>query len=234
MLYWTSAQVGVVGGVPRDEAEATKHPSFTEYFLNLRQQRAQDPALQRDLVSHLVKSHESNSDQKFLNHLRLLTVGANDTTSTSIAGGLQAVIQQDLYDELQANRSLVSTAVNEMVRFVTPVVHQRRTAVSDFELGRKTIRKGDKVVMFYVSGNRDETVFAEPDKLILDRADPRILSFGSGIHHCIGFRLARMQLQHMWEGMLDRFSGFELIAPPTRLRSNFVQGYLSMPVVAHA
>ena len=161
-------------------------------------------------------------------------VGANDTTRTSIAGGLEAVIEQDRYGELRANRDLVPTAVNELIRFVTPVVHQRRTATTDIELGGKTIRQGDKVVMFYVSGNRDETVFADPDKLVLDRTEPRLLSFGSGIHHCIGFRLARMQLQYMWEGMLDRFSGVELVDRPTRLRSNFVQGYLSMPVIARA
>ncbi len=232
MLYWTNAQVAIVGGLPRDEEEAKKHPSFTEYFTNLRQQRAREDACKPDLVSHLVHSQAEISDEMFLNHLRLLMVGANDTTRTSIAGGMEAVIKQGLYDELRAHRELLPTAVNEIIRFVSPVVHQRRTALSDFELGGKTIHKGDKVVMFYVSGNRDETVFSDPDRLVLDRTEPRLLSFGSGIHHCIGFRLARMQLTHMWEGILDRFSGLELLDEPTRLRSNFVQGYLSMPVIA--
>ena len=92
----------------------------------------------------------------------------------------------------------------------------------------------EPVVTVCALGNRDEDVFSNPDRLVLDRTEPRLLSFGSGIHHCIGFRLARMQLTHMWEGILDRFSGFELLDEPTRLRSNFVQGYLSMPVIARA
>ena len=234
MLYWTNAQVAIIGGEERDEQEAARHPSFTEYFLNLKRQRAQEGTPKPDLVSHLLRSGESIPDKMFLNHLRLLTVGANDTTRMSIAGGLQAMIEQDLYAELRANRALIPTAVNEIVRFVTPVVHQRRTARSDIELGGKQIHAGDKVVMFYVSGNRDEAAFSDPDRLLLDRTEPRLLSFGSGIHHCIGFRLARMQLQHLWEGILDRFSGFELTAEPVRTRSNFVQGYQSMPVIARA
>ncbi|MEM9621216.1 MAG: cytochrome P450 [Pseudomonadota bacterium] len=234
MLYWTTAQVALVGGEARDTREAAKHPSFSKYFLQLREQRARETNPQADLVSHLVHHQSDLSDQKFLNDLRLLTVGANDTTRTSIAGGLEAVVQQNLFGTLKAQPELLDTAVNEIVRFVTPVVHQRRTALADFELNDKLIRQGDKVVMFYVSGNRDEAVFTDPDKLVLDRAEPRILSFGSGIHHCIGFRLARMQLQYLWTGILERYSGFELLAEPTRLRSNFVQGYLSMPVVARA
>ena len=234
MLYWTNAQVGLFGGAERDEAEAAKHPSFSEYFLRLRHARSLEKEVTPDLVSHLVHSQPDISDQMYLNHLRLLTVGANDTTRTSIAGGLEAMIRQGLYDQLKNNPSLLETGVNEIVRFVTPVVHQRRTAKTDFELGGKTIKAGDKVVMFYVSGNRDEDAFSRPDELVLDRSEKRLLSFGSGIHHCIGFRLARMQLEHMWQGMLDRFSGFELVDTPTRLRSNFVQGYTSMPVIARA
>ena len=234
MLYWTNAQVGLFGGVPRDDEEAKKHPSFTEYFLRLRAERAGEAEVTPDLVSHLVHGQPDISDKMYLNHLRLLTVGANDTTRTSIAGGLEAVIKQDLYDTLRRDPGLLTTAVNEIVRFVTPVVHQRRTALADFELAGKRIRKGDKVVMFYVSGNRDEGAFDNPDQLVLNRQEPRLLSFGSGIHHCIGFRLARMQLQHMWAGMLERFSSFELVGEPRRLRSNFVQGYVSMPVIARA
>ncbi len=232
MLHWTSEQVAFVGGGRPDGKDADQHPSFSEYFLELRQRRSKEPQLTPDLVSHLIHSQEPIADKAFLSHLRLLVVGANDTTRTSIAGGLEAVIEQGLYHTLRSNRALIPTAVEEIVRFVSPVVHQRRTALTDFEIGGKTIRKGDKVVMFYVSGNRDEAVFTDPDKLVLDRTEPRILSFGSGIHHCIGFRLARMQLQHMWEGMLDRFSDIEMVERPKRLRSNFVQGFLSMPVIA--
>ena len=231
MLHWTNQQLAFVGGNRPDPEEAAKHPSFSEYFLALKSRRSGEPPAP-DLVSHLIHSAEPIPDKMFLSHLRLLAVGANDTTRTSITGGLKAVIEQGLYDTLRQDRSLLPTAVNEIVRFVSPVVHQRRTALSDYELRGKTIREGDKVVMFYVSGNRDEDVFANADELVLDREAPRLLSFGSGIHHCIGFRLARMQLQHMWAGMLERFTGFELAGETKRLRSNFVQGFLSMPVIA--
>ena len=232
MLYWTNAQVALFGGLAKDEREAKKHPSFSEYFLKLRRARTEQTEPKPDLVSHLVRSQADMTDQMFLNHLRLLTVGANDTTRTSIAGGLEAVIEQQLYQTLRADPGVLPTAVNEMVRYVSPVVHQRRTALEEFELNGKQIRGGDKVVMFYVSGNRDESKFTQPDQLVLDRQEPRILSFGSGIHHCIGFRLARMQLLHMWQGLLERFVDIELVDSPRRLRSNFVQGYLEMPVVA--
>ena len=234
MLHWTNEQVAFVGGGRPDPKDAGDHPSFSQYFLELRRRRSEEETLTPDLVSHLIHSPTPIPDKAFLSHLRLLVVGANDTTRTSIAGGLEAVIEHGLYDELQNNRALIPTAVEEIIRYVTPVVHQRRTALADHEIGGRTIRKGDKVVMFYVSGNRDEAVFSDPDRLVLDRTEPRILSFGSGIHHCIGFRLARMQLQHVWEGMLERFSGFELVDKPVRLRSNFVQGFHSMPVIARA
>ena len=234
MLYWTNVQVALIGGQDPGSEDRDKHPSFTTYFLDTLHRRACEKERKPDLVSHLIHGDQEISDEMYLNHLRLLMVGANDTTRTSIAGGLEAVIDQGLYADLRANRAWVPTAVNEMIRFVTPVVHQRRTATRDFELGGKTIRQGDKVVMFYVSGNRDEAAFTNPDRLVLDRTEPRILSFGSGIHHCIGFRIAKMQLQYMWEGMLDRFSGFELVDQPVRTRSNFVQGFQSMRVIARA
>lgn len=234
MLYWTHAQVAIIGGQHGDRADATQHPSFSGYFRELRARRAREQTLSPDLVSHLVQNQSDLSDKKYLNHMRLLTVGANDTTRTSIAGGLEAVVDQGLYQTLRDDPALIPTAVNEIIRFVTPVVHQRRTAMRDCELRGKQIRQGDKVVIFYVSGNRDERAFDSPDALVLDRSAPRILSFGSGIHHCIGFRLAKMQLEHMWAGMLARFGGFELVGPTERLRSNFVQGFKSMPVVARA
>ena len=107
----------------------------------------------------------------------------------------------------------------------------RRTALADREIGGKTIRKGDKVVMWYVSGNRDEEVIEDAEAFVIDRARPRQhLSFGFGIHRCVGNRLAEMQLRIVWEEMLKRFKRIELVGEPGRLRSNFVKGYVSMPV----
>ena len=135
---------------------------------------------------------------------------------------------------LRTYPKLIPTAVTEMIRFVTPVVHQRRTATEDAEVGGNQIHMGDKVVMWYVSGNRDESVFVDADRLVLDREDPRPLSFGSGVHHCIGFRLAQMQVRCLWEELVERFSDIELLEPARRSRSNFVLGFLSLPVIARA
>ena len=121
--------------------------------------------------------------------------------------------------------------VPEIIRYVTPVIHMRRTAVEDIELGGKTIRKGDKVVMWYISGNRDEEAIERPDEFIIDRARPRQhLSFGFGIHRCVGNRLAEMQLTILWEEILKRFPVIELMGEPKRSYSNVIHGITSMPV----
>jgi cytochrome P450 len=107
----------------------------------------------------------------------------------------------------------------------------RRTALADAELAGRTIRKGDKVVMWYYSGNRDETVFDHPDAFVIDRPRPRQhLSFGFGIHRCVGNRLAELQLRILWEEILPRFASIEVVGPPRRVLSNFVRGYTALPV----
>ena len=132
---------------------------------------------------------------------------------------------------LRENPALLETAVPEIIRWQTPVAHMRRTALSDYELGGKTIRKGDKVVMWYVSGNRDETAIENPDAFIIDRARPRHhVSFGFGVHRCVGNRLAEIQLRIVWEEILKRFPKIEIVGDIRRLRSNFVKGYEAMPV----
>ena len=119
----------------------------------------------------------------------------------------------------------------EIVRWQSPVAHMRRTATRDFELGGKTIRKGDRVVMWYVSGNRDEAVIPDADRFIIDRERPRQhVAFGFGVHRCVGNRLAEMQLRVVWEEILKRFERIEVVGEPTRLKSNFVKGYEALPV----
>jgi cytochrome P450 len=121
--------------------------------------------------------------------------------------------------------------VPEIIRWQTPLAHMRRNALCDFELNGKTIRKGDKVVMWYVSGNRDETVIERPDDFIIDRPRARHhLSFGFGIHRCMGNRVAEMQLRVLWEEILARFDHVEVVGEPVRVLSNFVQGYENLPV----
>lgn len=121
--------------------------------------------------------------------------------------------------------------VPEIIRWQTPLAHMRRTALEDTELAGKTIKKGDKVVMWYVSGNRDASAIENPDAFIIDRERPRQhLSFGFGIHRCVGNRLAELQLRIVWEEILKRWDRIEVMGEPRRVRSSFVKGYETLPV----
>jgi cytochrome P450 len=135
------------------------------------------------------------------------------------------------YQKLRDNPALVTSMVPEIIRWQSPIVHMRRTAVTDAELGGKQIRKGDKVVMWYISGNRDEDSIDNPNEFIIDRARPRHhLSFGFGVHRCVGNRLAEMQLITLWEEITKRFPKIELMEEPERIYSNFIHGIGRMMV----
>jgi cytochrome P450 len=141
----------------------------------------------------------------------------------------------DEYDKLRQNPALIQSMVPEIIRWQTPLTHMRRTALEDIELGGKNIRKGDKVVMWYLSGNRDDSVIDRPDDLVIDRANPRHhLSFGYGIHRCMGNRLAELQLKIIWEEIAKRFEFVEVVGEPERLLSNLVRGITRLPVRLHA
>ena len=170
---------------------------------------------------------------EFLGNLMLLIVGGNDTTRNSITGGVLALNQNPAeYAKLKADPSLVPNMVSEIIRWQTPLAHMRRTCTQDTEFGGKQMRKGDRVVMWYVSGNRDETVIDRPDEFIIDRDRARHhLSFGFGIHRCMGNRVAELQLRILWEEILARFDRVEVVGEPVRVASNFVQGYTDLPVI---
>jgi cytochrome P450 len=204
------------------------------YFQNLWRQRKDAPPA-NDLISMLAHG-EATRDMglmEFLGNILLLIVGGNDTTRNSISGGLYAFNQYpDQWAKLRANPDLIAGAVSEMIRWQTPVAHMRRTALADIELGGKSIKKGEKVVMWYVSGNRDETVIDNPEAFIIDRERPRQhLAFGFGIHRCVGMRLAEMQLRIVWEEIVKRFPTIELAGEPVRLASCFLRAYRGMPVL---
>ena len=188
-----------------------------------------------DLISMLAHdpvTRKQDDPNHYFGNIILLTVAGSDTTRHSISGALMA-FQEDpeAYDRLRANPALLDSAVPEIIRYQSPVAHMRRTAMADFELGGKSIKKGDRVVMWYVSGNRDDEVIENPDQFIIDRERPRQhVGFGFGLHRCVGSRLAEMQLKVVWEEILKRFKRIEVVGEPRRLRSNFVKGYEAMPV----
>ena len=138
------------------------------------------------------------------------------------------------YDKLKANPKLIPNMVSEIIRWQTPLTHMRRVANQDIEVGGKTIKAGDRVVMWYVSGNRDERHIENPNQFIIDRKRAREhLSFGFGIHRCMGNRLAEMQIKVLWEEILKRFSHVEVVGEPARTASIFIKGYTDLPVRVH-
>ena len=207
------------------------------YFKGLWDKRVNE-APKPDLVSMLAHSPVTRNMpfQEFLGNLMLLIVGGNDTTRNSISGGVVALNRNpDQYRKLMANPALIEKMVPEIIRWQTPLTHMRRTAVADADIGGKKIKAGDKVVMWYLSGNRDEEVIDRPDDFIIDRATPRHhLSFGFGIHRCVGNRLAELQLRIIWEEIVKRFRKVEVVGEPVRTASNFIHGFTRLPVKLHA
>jgi len=207
------------------------------YFKGLWDQRVNEPP-RNDLISIMAHSPVTKDMPflEFLGNLLLLIVGGNDTTRNSISGGVLALNQNpDEYRKLNDDRSLIASMVPEIIRWQTPLTHMRRTALQDWEIGGKQIKKGDKVVMWYLSGNRDETVIDQADRFIIDRKNPRHhLSFGYGIHRCMGNRLAELQLRIIWEEIHKRFAKVEVTGEPERLYSTLVRGITKLPVRLHA
>ena len=236
LTWWSDVATSVPeidGLVESQEARLAELGKMLAYFTRLWNERVNAPA-GNDLISMLAHNPATRNmgPREFMGNLVLLIVGGNDTTRNSMTGGVLAMSKFPAeWAKLRANPKLIDSMVPEIIRWQTPLPMMRRTALADTELGGKQIKKGEKVVMWYLSGNRDAEAIERPDDFIIDRARPRQnLSFGFGIHRCVGNRLAEMQIKILWEEILKRFDTIEVVGEPKRLLSIFVRGITHLPV----
>jgi cytochrome P450 len=237
LTRWSDVVTAVPGFgiVDTFEQKMAEMHEYHAYFTELWNQRVNATEVKGDLISMLAHNPATRymEPREYFGNVVLLTVGGNDTTRNTITGSVLALNQNpDQYAKLRADPALIPSMVSETIRWQTPLAHMRRTAKEDIVFQGKHIKKGDKVVMWYVSGNRDDEVIERPDDYIVDRENPRRhIAFGFGIHRCVGNRLAELQLQIIWEEIFKRFPVIEVVGEPVRTYSTFVKGYEHLDVV---
>jgi len=233
LFSWSNRLIGAEDpdyGSPVDAQLAIME--LFQYGAWLADQRRADP--KDDIVSALVHANvdgEKLGGLDFNMFFFLLVVAGNETTRNAISGGMQALCEHpDQRAKLIARPELLETGVDEIVRWVTPVMQFRRTATRDLELGGQKIRENDKVVIYYGSANRDARVFTDPERFDVERDPNPHVGFGIGVHYCLGASLAKLEMRIMFEELFRRLPDLELAGPVARLRSNFINGIKSMPV----
>jgi len=243
LVYWSDLAAGsaeATGGTSDTDETFIGVADMSRHFARLWHDKAARRAAGEtpgfDLIS-LMQGNPETADlirrpMEFLGNLALLIVGGNDTTRNSMSAGVLALNQYpDEFAKLRADPSLIPNMVSEIIRWQTPLAYMRRMATCDTMLGGQFIRKGDKLIMWYASGNRDERKFERPDDFIIDRPNARQhMAFGYGVHRCMGNRLAELQLKILWEELLARFDSIDVIGEPERVQSNFVRGYSELMV----
>jgi cytochrome P450 len=228
-------QLADIGGVPEDREKALRE--CLEVFTKLWKDREGVETDSLDFITAMANDDATKglAPLEYLGTLVLLIVGGNDTTRNSISGGVLALNENSKqYELLRNDVSLIPNMVNEIIRWQTPLAYMRRTATRDTELGGKTIKQGDRVAMWYVSGNRDDSVIDRANEFLIDRKNSKQhLSFGLGVHFCMGSRLAEMQLRVLWEEVMKRYRKVEVVGDPVRIKSSFVKGFAELPVRLH-
>lgn len=220
-----------IGGDARATAQQALMNSFS-YFVNLVSERRKNPG--NDLISALVHGEiegQKLTDMEVLFNCFLLIIGGQETTRNATSGGMLALMDNPAQrEELIGNRSLLPTAIEEILRFTSPITHLMRTAVRDVEMHGKKIKAGDRVVIWNASANRDEAQFPQPDRFDIKRSPNEHVALGHGEHFCLGANLARLELKVMLDEVLNRLPDLEVAGTVQRLHSNLVAGIKRMPV----